>query len=196
MFLSSLAFGRVLLAAQGFWNRKDPDSWTADEILQLASRSPWAVQARLLPRPGRDKGSAQPMEPEIAGGRSGGRGNGPIPIVAVTEVTVVWASAKPLLDALKSNFPPDFANHYVISISGLPSNAKSLTATLQTKNKESVGAGGIETTRNATSFAFSRELLPLSPADKEVTFALEADGFSVRARFDLKEMVYRGVLAV
>ena len=195
-FLGALGCSQIASGAQPFWNRKDSDSWTTDEILQLTTRSPWAVPARLLPKPGRDKGSAQPIEPDIAGGRAGGRGDGPIPIVSVSEVTVVWASAKPLLDALKSHFPADFANHYIISISDLPSKAKALTANLRTKNKESVGSGAIEPTRNATLFAFSKELLPLSVADKEVIFTVEADLFSVRARFDLREMLYRGMLAI
>jgi hypothetical protein len=109
---------------------------------------------------------------------------------------VVWASAKPLLDALKSHFPPDFANHYVISISDLPQSVKGIMADLQVKGKASVGAGGVESTRAATLFAFSKELLPLSVGDKEVIFRLETDQFSIRARFDLKDMLYHGTLAV
>ena len=69
-------------------------------------------------------------------------------------------------------------------------------ADLLTKGKESLGAGGVEATRNVTLFAFSKELLPLSIANKEVTFQLETDQFSVRARFDLREMMYHGMLAV
>jgi hypothetical protein len=195
-FLAVLAAGRVLSAAQGFWNKKDPGAWTSDEVLQLATRSPWAVTARVLPKPGRDRGSTQPNEPEVAGGRSGGRGNGPIPIIQVTEVTVVWASARPLLDALRSSFPPDFANHYVLSVSDLPPKIKDVMATLQTKGGRSVGAGTTDVSRNSMLFGFSKELLPLSLADKEAIFALEADQFSIRARFDLKEMLYRGTLAV
>ena len=195
-FLIGLIFSPFLYGAQPFWNRKDPDAWTSEEIVQLATRSPWAVNARVLPKPGRDKGSTQVAEPEVAGGRSGGRGTGPIPIVQVTEVTVVWASAKPLLDALKSKFPPDFADHYVISVSDLPANPKGANAELQVKGKGTVGSGGVESTRTALLFAFSKELLPLSATDKEVVFQLESDQFSFRARFNLKEMVYRGSLAV
>ncbi len=150
----------------------------------------------MLPKPGRDKGSTQAAEPEIAGGRGGGRGTGPIPIVSVTEVTVVWASAKPLLEALKSKFPPDFANHYVISVSDLPAVPRGATAGLQVRGKGSVGSSAMETTRTALLFAFSEELLPLTVADKEVIFQLESDQFSIRARFDLKDMLYHGSLAV
>lgn len=195
-FLAGCTLARTVFAAQPFWNKKDPAAWTSDEILQLFTHSPWAVDARVLPRPGRDKGHTDVGGPDVGGGRSGGRGTGPIPIISVTEVTVVWATAKPLMDTLKSTFPPDFANHYVLSVADLPAKVEGLVATLETKGKQSVGSGGIETTRRGTLFAFSKELLPLSIADKEVFFQLEADQFSIRARFDLKDMVYRGMLAV
>jgi hypothetical protein len=31
-----------LFGASDFWNKKDPDSWSSEEIVQLSSRSPWA----------------------------------------------------------------------------------------------------------------------------------------------------------
>jgi hypothetical protein len=39
-------------------------------------------------------------------------------------------------------------------------------------------------------------LLPLTAADKEVLFTLDTNQFSIKVRFDLKEMMYRGKLAV
>jgi len=41
-----------------------------------------------------------------------------------------------------------------------------------------------------------KELLPLQSTDKEIIFTLDTDQFSVKARFDPKEMIYRGMLAV
>jgi hypothetical protein len=196
--------GGELLAASGFWNKKDPAAWTSDEILQLATRSPWATKARVLPKPGRDKGSTGTFGPDVAGGRGGGRGNGPEPLVAVEEVTVVWESAAPLVDVLRTTFPSDFANHYVIGVHDLPAPGKgqrftreNLSANLA-KGQDSVDAGAIDTIRGRTVliFGFSKELLPLGLQDKEVTFSLVTEAYSVRARFDLKEMRYRGMLAV
>jgi len=196
-----------LWGASDFWNKKSPSAWTSDEILQLATRSPWARTARVLPRPGRDRGSLDNTVPDLAGGNAGGRsGNsrlGEVPVVPVAEVTVIWASARPLLDALKTNFPSDFANHYVIGINDLPAtagsrkvNQESMTATLQARGGKSVDAGSILPMRETVLFAFSKELLPLSPADKEVLFALETNEYSIKVRFDLKEMMYHGLLAV
>jgi hypothetical protein len=195
-----------LFAASEFWNKKDPSSWTSDEVLQLATRSPWAKTGRVLPNPGRDRGSFQPSGPELGGGGGGRSGNpklGEVPVVPVAEVTVVWASAQPLLDALKSSFPSDFANHYVIGVNDIPAdesgrkvNQESMVANLQTRGKGSVDAGGVLPTRGTVLFAFSKELLPLTAADKEVLFTLDTNQFSVKVRFDLREMVYRGKLAV
>jgi hypothetical protein len=193
--VSIFPFMCKLDAAQGFWNRKDINDWTGDEILQLTTRSPWAVQARVLPNQGKDKGSTHGIEPDVSGGHARNRETGSIPIVAVQEATVVWASARPLVDVLKTHFPPDFANHYVISISNLPL-PPGATASLQAKGKESLGAGLIDNIKSGSIFGFTKELLPLSAGDKEAIFSLSSDRYSIRARFDLKEMVYRGELAV
>jgi hypothetical protein len=193
-----------LFGASEFWNKKDPSAWTSDEVLQLATRSPWAKTGRVLPKPGRDRGNLRPGVSEVgASGRSTNPRLGEVPVVPVAEVTVVWESAQPLLDALKSSFPSDFANHYVIGVSGLPTaeggrkvNQESMVANLQARGKDSVDAGGFLPTREMVLFAFSKELLPLSAADKEVLFTLDTNQFSVKVRFDLKEMTYRGKLAV
>jgi hypothetical protein len=195
-----------LFGASGFWNKKDPSTWTSDEILELATRSPWAKTGRVLPRPGRDRGSFQQPGPDIGGGGTG-RGSNPklgeVPVVPVAEVTVVWASAQPLIDALKSSFPSDFANHYVIGVTDLPTeeggrkvNQDSMAANLKTRGKDSVDAVGVLPARGSVLFAFSKELLPLSAADREVLFTLDTNQFSVKVRFDLKDMTYRGKLAV
>jgi hypothetical protein len=196
-----------LLSAAEFWNKKNPSAWTSDEILQLATKSPWAKTARVLPSPGRDRGSLDSTVPDLAGGNAGGRsGNnklGEVPVIPVAEVTVVWESAKPLLDTLRTTFPADFANHYVIGVNDLPAteggrkvNTDSMSASLKAHGKDSVDAGGVLPTRNVVMFAFSRELLPLTVADKEVLFTLETNQYSINTRFDLKEMMYRGLLAV
>ncbi|HEY3825003.1 MAG TPA: hypothetical protein VGL82_10605 [Bryobacteraceae bacterium] len=207
---ASAGFGFVaaseLFGASDFWNKKDPSAWTSDEILQLATRSPWARTGQVLPKPGRDRGSFGRSIPDLGGG-GGGRSENPktgeVPVLPVTEVTVVWASAKPLLDALRTSFPADFANHYVIGVNDLPEDQggrkvdrENMGANLKIRGKDSVDAGGNLQTRETILFPFSKELLPLTVADKEAVFTLDANEFSVKVRFDLKEMMYRGKLAV
>lgn len=196
-------FATDLFAASDFWNKKDASTWSSDEVLRLTTRSPWATSARVLPKPGRDRGSFQPDAPPVGGGRSGGRGTGPEPVVPVTEVTVVWESAQPLLDALKSSFPSDFANHYVIGVNDFPIaqgkrgvKQENTLANLRARGKDPVDAGAIQMVRGILLCAFSKELLPLTSTDKDVLFALDTEQFSIKARFDLKEMIYRGKLAL
>jgi len=196
-----------LFGANQFWNKKEPSAWTTDEVLKLATKSPWAIVARVLPNPGRDRGSFDSTAPDLSSGNAGGRsGNnrlGDVAVIPVDEVTVVWESAQPLIDALKTTFPRDFANHYVIGVNELPRlegnrkvNLESMTAHLQIRGKSSIDSGGVLPSRNVTMFRFSKDLLPLSVTDKEADFVLETNEYSITARFDLKEMVYRGKLAV
>lgn len=71
-------------------------------------------------------------------------------------------------------------------------------ASLRVKSKESVEAGVIRPARGGEVilFGFSKELLPLSVNDREVVFTLDTDQFAVKAKFDPREMTYRGKLAV
>jgi|HubBroStandDraft_6_1064221.scaffolds.fasta_scaffold114517_2 hypothetical protein len=196
-----------LFGASQFWNKKEPSAWTSEEVLQLATKSPWAMVARVLPNPGRDRGSFDSTVPDLSGGNAGGRSTnnrlGDVAVIPVEEVTVVWESAEPLKDALKTVFPRDFANHYVIGVHELPLNEgrqkvnlESMTAHLQVRGKGSIDSGGILPSRSVTMFAFAKELLTLSATDKEAVFMLETNQYSITARFGLKEMVYRGKLAV
>jgi hypothetical protein len=45
-------------------------------------------------------------------------------------------------------------------------------------------------------FGFSKEILTLSPGDKEVTFSTHLGRLAVKTKFNLQEMLYRGDLAV
>lgn len=70
-------------------------------------------------------------------------------------------------------------------------------ASLRVKSKESVEAGVIRPARGGEVilFGFSKELLPLSVNDREVVFTLDTDQFALKAKFDPREMIYRGKLA-
>jgi hypothetical protein len=138
--------------------------------------------------------------------------------------TIRWESAKSILDALKWPLPDAFKDHYVISVTGFPvtgngsrssrsenddSNAslqdaldhlKSVTF-LQPKTKRDVQPGIVQQPANGrygstVLFGFSKEVLALQPEDKEVTFITEFGRLDLKAKFNLKEMLYRGELAV
>jgi hypothetical protein len=73
---------------------------------------------------------------------------------------------------------------------------------LEPKGKTAAQPGVVEqapggTARSATLlFGFSKETLQLTAADKEVTFTTQLGNLTVKAKFDLKEMMYRNQLAL
>jgi hypothetical protein len=191
-----------------FWNRKDPTAWSSDEIQQLTTRSPWAkpVTAEFSSSEGGGSG---------AGSRTGGRGRrglgggmGGPGRAQQYKGTVRWESAKPVLEAMKTKLPESMANHYVISVSGFPMSSQQddLTDRLQAftdlkpKTQDSAQPGIILRQHgnggDSLLFGFSKDILLLTPDDKEVIFSTTLGRLAIKAKFDLKEMMYRGVLAL
>jgi hypothetical protein len=127
--------------------------------------------------------------------------------MAAPAVTVRWESAQPIRDALKGAIPADFDQHYVIGVTGFQvpafDSAGMLerlkdSASLQAKGKDRVQAGVARYSSDKATilFGFSKELLPLTIADKDVQFTINTGDLSLRAKFDPKEMIYRGQLAL
>jgi hypothetical protein len=153
------------------------------------------------------------------GGGGGGRrnGGGGAPPVQSHSGTVRWESAQPILDAMKSKVPEAFSNHYVISVSGFPLNGgrrrsqsedddpnadverlKGVTY-LEVKGKRDLQPGVVQQQMSSYGnvlFGFSKEMLALKVDDKEVAFATQFGRMNVKAKFNLKDMLYHGELAV
>lgn len=212
-----------LFAASDFWNKKDPADWTRDEIDRLTTNSPWAKEVSAsfagnqpAPRPGNSGGSPRiglgipgigfPGGGYPGGGRGGaGRRGETYPVKGV----ILWESAQPILDALKPEFPDGYAGHYVINVSGFPwppdndddalDHLKTVTY-LQPSRGKSVQPGVVQKPFSSGPggilFGFSKELLDLSADDKDVLFTTRLGSTPIQARFLLKEMTYRGKLAV
>ena len=72
------------------------------------------------------------------------------------------------------------------------------SATLSVRGKEPTQAGVVTTSAVAGTylFGFSKDLLTIAPSDKEVVFALETGAMTVKAKFQPKDMMYRGKLAL
>ncbi len=126
---------------------------------------------------------------------------------------VRWASAKPIRLALKLQFPPSLSGHYVISVSGLPivsghggddgSTADSYDGlkaqtSLQVRGQDAIPPDVIEPDKNETStlyFGFLPQLIQLD-GDKTVTFATTMAPLNVKVKFELKQMKFKGDLAI
>ncbi len=141
------SFGRLYARDEDFWNKKDPSQWSSDEIDRLTTKSPWAKEVTATrgpydrgegPMGGGRGGPGGPMGgggigmPRIGGigmpgggwggggrdrGGWGGQGGGRS---MQFQGIVRWESAAPVLAALKAPLPEEFANRYVISVSGFP----------------------------------------------------------------------------
>ena len=180
-----------------FWESKDPAEWNSDEIAKLLTKSPWAKATST-------EGGARPG----GRGRIGRTPRAPQRNASTYRGTVVWESAAPVRAALKTNLPEGFEGKYVLGVSGLPltrsdsGNAmgriRQLT-TLQCKGRQPIGPAMVtEETSNGTVylFGFSREALPLTREDKDIVFTTHMGRFAYIAKFNPKEMLYRGELAV
>jgi hypothetical protein len=169
-----------------------------------------------LPRRGGGMGM-----PGGGGGRGGG-GRGRQGGGSAFKGIVRWESALPIREALKSELPDIFKDHYAIGVSGIPllsrrirraddddqdtaasqkealEDAKQFT-TIAPKGKD-LAQAGVAWQQPSSShiflFGFSRQAIDLSADDKEVLFHTRLGGLIVKAKFDFKEMKYRGKLAL
>jgi hypothetical protein len=193
LLLVSLCGLARALGATDFWNRKSAQEWTEQEIRQLITKSPWAQDARVDPK--KDVTSPIPETAQSAGGP-----DKPVIGERAATMTVCWDSARPVLDALGNFLPPGFGAHYVIGVDdpGREIEPLKISSALSAKGKEPVQAGTAVRGRDGATvfFGFSKDLLPLTVRDKEVLFSLDTDRIALRARFQPKEMIYRGELAL
>ena len=236
---------RLYAFSSDFWNKKDPSQWSSTEIEQLTSKSPWAKEVSAQssyeqrddgdmsgPRGrsgggggwpgggggggmGGPRGGGMGIPGTGGGGMGRGRGGGGRPSAQSFKATIRWESANPILEALKTPLPEAFADHYVISVSGLPVNQngssssepaddmldhlKSVTF-LEPKGREGAQPGIAQRQPSSAGgsvlFGFSKEILALKPDDKEVTFSTRVGRSNIKTKFNLKDMIYHGELAV
>ncbi len=208
---------KLALGAEHFWDSESPSAWTAEQIQELTTKSPWAkaVTAEL-------KSNGSNMSPAGAsrggGGRSGRSGGGRQSSGGDSSVSmpkfqgiVRWVSAKPMLEALKWKLPDALKGHYVIAVIGLPITAgetdpdnkdpfASLKAdtTLMLKKSESAQpeiAYQDPADTSSMYFGFLPSMLNVDSA-KVASFSMTSGPFAVRTKFNLEEMKYHGELSV
>lgn len=208
--LACAVWQRRAFAAKEFWNDVSPENWTAAEVQELLTRSPWAKPAEIKDngevgltssRPGRSGSRNEPAGAASSGPR------------IEWKAIVRWDSALPLRHALRDFAPKDSEDSYVLNVIGNLPNAippadepegrdglgylKEVTK-LQHKGDE-IHLSRVETAHASerspagTRFYFSRKLA-LMPEDREATFVTRIDRIEVRCRFALRDMLVRGNL--
>jgi hypothetical protein len=148
------------------------------------------------------------------GGGMGGPGGGDTPNI---HALVRWESALPICAALKKSVPPEASQFYLISVTGLPMRPPNTAAekddrtgrvpdmmkqstSLERKGKDPIPPDHIEIVEEAEGsslrFSFPRDSKPILVEDKEVTFVTRMGPISVKAKFPLREMLYKSQLAL
>ncbi len=196
--------------SQDFWNKKDPGEWTHEEIEKLTTDSPWAKPVKaeipLLSNQRAQRGRYS----------SGSQSNRPTDeqLSPKFQGVIRWASAQPMIDALHTKMPAEFADYYVISVSGLPifsgetdtesgkeadtyEALKEITI-LQIHGKDVVHPGLIRPDKSGGAtllFGFFKRFVELDN-EKQVMFSTRVGPMDAKAKFNLKDMMYRGQLAL
>jgi hypothetical protein len=153
--------------------------------------------------------------PGLGGGRgrtSAGRADLKITCI------VRWDSAAPIIAATENLLPRAFTGHYAISVSGLPLQAADRAAAADdsaldallarvkgTTSLRAARRGRVHpqlaqfipgVTTKGFLFGFAREDFLLGVEDGSVTFDTNIEGVRLNAVYDLREMIYRGEIAL
>jgi hypothetical protein len=206
--------------AKDFWTDKKPADWTDSEVQEMLTKSPWAKDASIFDTAAHKGASTAP--------RAGGmyrRGTDPAitrnPLPAAGSsgswsATVLWESALPVREALKTPNLAGVDENYIIAVvgdipgAGVPSDDDEPA---ERQNKIDILK---ETTRierktdplelqrvkiapktplspAGTLFYFSR-VFPITAEDKQVTFITKVGPLEVKCKFTLRDMMYQGRL--
>ena len=150
------------------------------------------------------------------GAKGGQSGEGP---PRGSRILIRWETAKAVRDAARKALASDAAGDYVISVAGLgflgsrrrgtggdsaeeESERRNVveerlrdSTELQRKGQPALHPERIETSpEGSILFFFTRDYHPIRPNDREVTFVSKFGPMVVKAKFNLKEMMYRGKL--
>jgi hypothetical protein len=126
------------------------------------------------------------------------------------EVTVTWESAAPVRLARREPLPAEFERHYAIRVTGIPARAflqsDGAPAIFPLLNGTTLGVRGRKPLRadyvlpvaqkKSLTFAFPAAGFPLRRENGTVSFSMNVNEMVVKARFDLRTMSFRDLLAV
>jgi hypothetical protein len=216
-------FPLSLAAAPGeFWNDKPPTEWSEKDVRRLLTKSPWAKEVEpefnmgeMGGPPGGGMGGPPPGGAPMGGPPGGGMGGPP-----QFKIVVRWESAVPVREASKQSLPAEAEGHYVLSISGMPAMGdrpgpgggsappadfrEQMLArirkdtVLQPKGRNPFRPDNIlpPNKDGAMLVLFPIGAEPLKASDKEVIFQTKMGPLDLSAKFVLKDMLYRGQLAL
>ncbi|MFL6449029.1 MAG: hypothetical protein ACJ746_15290 [Bryobacteraceae bacterium] len=214
-----LALGTA--AAGPPWKAKNPDpaKWTAAEVEQVLSNSPWSQTANAVFPETRDDepvsayalpGAAQAGMAGTKGGTDGrwdggvakNTGRGQVPTLPLL---VRWDSAAPVRQALarsQERTPDENSKDYIITVVGLVSAGKDQPleglmshSSLKVPGKPAISAedAKVDANTGAVHLYFPRSSA-ITSSDKDVVFTTRFGSLTAVKKFHLAEMVYQGRL--
>jgi hypothetical protein len=205
------AAARLCAAVKEFWDDKFPEDWSKDEIDRLLNNSPWAQKASVVFNGGPGGAGGYLYGGRVAPGeRVQYEGAGAEKSPGAFHAVVRWESAKPLCAAQKRT-PDGAKDFYIIGLTGdFPDAAKPRpdedasateqrvemlrsTTKLELKGDSPVYLDRVQAVKDGELFYFSR-LEQIKMAHKEVTFTTRLGPMEFKAKFPLKDMLYRGKL--
>ncbi len=195
-----------------FWDDKQPSEWSEKDVQRLLTKSPWAkgsaVEMSFGGMGGPGMGGPGMGPPGMDGPGGPGGPGGPSGMTAL----VRWESAAPIRAAGKTKLRRDLSGSYVISVSGLDilsdlgatmgaAGMESLKkgTSLQRSGKAPIAPSSVTTSFDEAGvllFYFPNDADPISPGDKQVVFQTKSEMFGWKVKFVLKDMQYRGKLAL
>lgn len=186
----------------------------------MLQNSPWAKPAGISffnNSPGGDYGFGGRESAGLSGRRVTSRGGatqgapkGRANESVAFQAVVRWGSAQPVRAALKTRPEDDAAAYYIIELIGdVPAFAAPdddnpaanqqrvemlrQSTKLERRGGDPIFLDRVESIAAGTRFYFSRRD-PIKPSNKEVTFTTILGPLAIKAKFSLKEMLYRGKL--
>jgi hypothetical protein len=211
----------VVLSAAASWETKPFMSWSDKELDQVTSESPWAhkINVVLNPLPTPSREDAGGGRGGAGGGDGGGRGGFPTAVPQL-RLTIAWNSALPIKQAAVrrqlgqgSVVPAESLAvlerdepFYVITVAGLPSRyARTLAGMkaesfLKRDKRPPIAATEfavqqMEQTTLLLAFGFPKDEA-ITAEDRSVEFITKLGAYDIKRKFNLREMVFLGRLAL
>jgi hypothetical protein len=203
--------GATAAASKEFWDEKFPEDWSPAEIQRILNDSPWVQKAAVNFNggpggvPGFSRtGAYSPADQVRYSGGAAAASPGTF------HALVRWASAKAMCAANKGT-PDGASEFYMLAMTGdFPDEAKpredeAATAAveraemlrtytkLERKGDSPIYLDHIQAISGGEMYYFSR-MEPIKASNKEITFSTKTGPLEFKAKFQLKDMLYRGKL--
>jgi len=202
-------------AAREFWNEKEPSRWTPEEVEQMVNDSPWAKRASISLHNTAPGFGAPTLGGISRSGRIGGATRGGTTKAPDTDsgkvafqAVIRWESARPIRAAEKLDTVEQPDAYVLTAVGDFPNSGSANDdqaereqreamlreyTKLERKGDSPIYLARTESTSLGIRFYFSR-LEPITAANKEIAFSTKMGPLEMKAKFPLKDMMYRGML--